>query len=135
MVVAGTILFGLYAALVALFRPLFSLPLLVGATVLFVGLQYKLGKWLALGSVDAEELPAAEYPAVHRAVEDLSDEMGIDKPRLLVGRWASRTPSPSVGEVPASSWSRTPCWNCSTRTNWRASSPTNSPTSRTATSC
>lgn len=86
MAVAGTILFGFYAGLVAVFQSLLSLPILVGISVLFVGIQYKLGKWMALRSIETTELPEAEFPEIHRRFERLCTEMGIEKPKLLAGK-------------------------------------------------
>jgi heat shock protein HtpX len=58
---------------------------LVGS-VAFVGVQYKVGKWMALRSVGAEEMPEDRYGEIHRRVESLSESMGIEKPRLMVAR-------------------------------------------------
>ncbi len=87
MVVAGTVLFAFYAALAAVaFRFGVGLPVVLAGSVLFAGGQYWLGKKLALRSVNAEALPEDEFADVHRRVERLSAEMGIEKPRLMVGR-------------------------------------------------
>ncbi|WP_224450119.1 M48 family metalloprotease [Haloprofundus salilacus] len=87
MVVAGTVLFGFYAAFAGfLFQIGFGLPIVLAGSVLFVGVQYVVGKKIALWSVDAEEMSEAEYSEIHRAVEHLSEEMGITKPRLMVGQ-------------------------------------------------
>ena len=86
MLVMGSVLFGFYAALVAFFRPFVGLPIVVVGTLLFVLVQYALGKWLALRSVGAEDLSEDQYPHVHRTVEDLSAEMGLSKPKLKVAR-------------------------------------------------
>jgi len=82
----GAILFAFYAALVAAFQAAFTLPLAIAGTVVFATVQYLLGKYLAIRSVGATDLPEDEYPHVHRMVEDLSTDMGIDKPALKVGR-------------------------------------------------
>jgi heat shock protein HtpX len=87
MVVAGTVLFAFYAALASVaFSAGLGLPIVLAGTVAFAGVQYVLGKKLALRSVDARDLPESEYTDVHRRVERLSDEMGVEKPRLMVGR-------------------------------------------------
>lgn len=86
MVLAGSILFGFYVAVAALFAPVFGLPVVFGGVVLFVGVQYKLGKWLALRSVNAEDLDPEEYSEIHERVDRLCADMGIDVPRLVVGR-------------------------------------------------
>lgn len=88
MAVVGSILFALYAVAAVVAMGAFSVPLwlvLVGS-VLFVGVQYKVGKWAAIRSVGAEDMPEEQYPEIHRQVEALSEEMGIDKPRLMIAR-------------------------------------------------
>ena len=57
--------------------------MLVG-TVLFAGFQYKLGKWMALRSVGAEEMDEREYQEIHKMVDDVCFEMNLDKPKLMV---------------------------------------------------
>jgi heat shock protein HtpX len=90
MVLAGSILFGFYALLMGLVVLYFgaTTPVLAGAVLLtlgFVVFQYKVGTWGALRSVGAEEMPeTGEYRDIHRAVERLADDMGIEKPRLMV---------------------------------------------------
>jgi len=61
-------------------------PLAVVGSVLLVGVQYKVGKWGALRSVGAEDMPEAQYGTIHRQVEELSAEMGIEKPDLKIAR-------------------------------------------------
>ncbi|USZ66859.1 M48 family metalloprotease [Halorussus salilacus] len=86
MAVVGSILFAFYAvaAVVAMGAFGFPLPLVALGSVAFVGVQYKVGKWAALRSVGAQDMPEDRYPEVHRRVESLSESMGIDKPRLMV---------------------------------------------------
>jgi heat shock protein HtpX len=90
MLLAGTILFGFYAAIAGLVFLNFGTgtPVLLAValgSLLFVGFQYKFGKWMALRSVGAEDMPEnRRYNQIHRSVEQLSGEMGIDKPRLMV---------------------------------------------------
>jgi len=94
MMVAGSILFGFYAAVAAAVMFTFGtstgvLALLLLGSLLFVGFQYKFGKWMALRSVGAEEMPEQaqgryNFGEVHRSAERLSQEMGIEKPRLMV---------------------------------------------------
>jgi len=92
MVLAGSILFGFYAALAAVLFAVYGqgiLPLVLLGSVLFVGFQYKFGKWMALRSVGAEDMPETreggrDYAEIHRAAESLSRDMGIEKPRLMV---------------------------------------------------
>jgi len=88
MAIAGSILFAFYA-LLALFAILtFGVgvwPIVLVGSLLFVGFQYKLGKWLALRSVGAEDMSEDRFPEIHRSVERLCDDMGIEeKPRLMV---------------------------------------------------
>jgi heat shock protein HtpX len=88
MAFVGSVLFGFYAvaAVVAIGAFGVSLPLVLVGSVAFVGVQYKIGKWMALRSVGAEDMPEDRFPDVHRRVESLSRDMGIDKPRLMVAR-------------------------------------------------
>jgi heat shock protein HtpX len=85
MLVAGGMLFVFYL-LLALFLLAngFPLALVLVGTVLFAGVQYKFGKWAALRSVGAEDLPEDRYQQIHWSVGDLSDDMGIEKPRLMI---------------------------------------------------
>jgi heat shock protein HtpX len=90
MVLAGSILFAFYAAIAGLVIFNFGanttvLALLLLGTVGFVGFQYKFGKWAALRSVGAEDMPQeGRYREIHQQVEQLSRDMGIEKPRLMV---------------------------------------------------
>jgi len=90
MLLAGSILFGFYAAIAGFVFWNFGTGtpvLLVVAlgSIAFVGFQYKFGKWMALRSVGAEEMPEGHrYDSIHRSVESLSSDMNIDKPRLMV---------------------------------------------------
>jgi heat shock protein HtpX len=94
MMVAMSILFGFYAALAGAIFMLYGtgtsiLALVLVGSVLFVGFQYKFGKWMALRSVGAEDMPEGRegrynYDEIHRSTEKLCDEMGIEKPRLMV---------------------------------------------------
>ena len=89
MAVVGSILFAFYAVAAAVLLSMFGtgvLPLVLVGSVLFVGVQYKIGKWAALRSVGAEDMPEDRFPGVHRRVEELSKDMGIDKPKLKVAR-------------------------------------------------
>ena len=86
MVLAGTILFGFYALVGALAAPVVGIPVVLAGSVLFVGVQYKLGKWLALRSVGAEDIDAAEYPELVDRFETLSDDMDVETPAFKRGR-------------------------------------------------
>ncbi|MFB6162124.1 MAG: M48 family metalloprotease, partial [Halococcoides sp.] len=85
MAVMGTILFGFYAVLVAFFQQVLSLPIVIAGTVVFVAIQYKLGKYLAIRSVNGRDLDETEYEWVHDRLDRLADEMDIPRPRLMVG--------------------------------------------------
>ncbi|WP_345780667.1 M48 family metallopeptidase [Haloplanus pelagicus] len=88
MAVVGSILFAFYAVAAVVVMGVFGWPLalvLLGS-VAFVAVQYKLGKWMALRSVGADDLAEDRYPEIHRRVESLSRDMGIDKPRLMIAR-------------------------------------------------
>lgn len=85
MAVVGSLLFGFYLLVATLFAPLVGWPLVVAGSVLFVGVQYKVGKWLALRSVGAEDLDSDAHADLHERVEQLCAEMDIDKPSLKVG--------------------------------------------------
>jgi len=58
--------------------------LVLGLSVVFVGVQYKIGKWAALRSVGAEDMPEDQYGEIHRRVEWLCEDMGLEKPRMMV---------------------------------------------------
>ncbi|GAA0652158.1 M48 family metalloprotease [Salarchaeum japonicum] len=87
MAVVGAILFAFYGVAVLAAVALFGqgvFPIAIAGSILLVGVQYKIGKWAALRSVGAEDMPEQEYQDVHWMVEDLSEEMNIKKPRLMV---------------------------------------------------
>ncbi len=86
MAVVGSILFAFYAliAIVAVAAFGVGLPIVLVGTVGFAGFQYIVGKKVALWSAGAEELPADRYPEVHRSVERIAGDMGLEKPRLMV---------------------------------------------------
>jgi heat shock protein HtpX len=88
MAVVGSVLFAFYAVAAVAAMGVFGFPvwLVLLGSVGFVAVQYKLGKWMALRSVGAEDLPEDRYSDIHRRVESLSREMGIDKPRLMIAR-------------------------------------------------
>jgi len=86
MLVAGSILFAFYAALVGLAITVWGFdiwPIALAATALFGVFQYVMGKKMALWSVGAEALDENEYHRIHAAVERMSREMGIEKPRVM----------------------------------------------------
>ncbi len=88
MAVVGSLLFAFYAVAAVVVMGVFGWPLwlvLVGS-IAFVGVQYKIGKWAALRSVGAKDLPEDQYGEIHRRVESLATDMGIEKPRLMIAR-------------------------------------------------
>ncbi|WP_229122470.1 M48 family metallopeptidase [Halapricum desulfuricans] len=91
MAIVGSILFGFYAVIAAALYAAFGgstavLALVLAGSVLLIGVQYKVGKWGALRSVNAQDMPEDDrrFREIHRSVERLSDDMGIDKPRLMI---------------------------------------------------
>jgi heat shock protein HtpX len=87
MAIVGFLLFALYAVAAAVAMVVWGsgvLPLVLMGSVLLVGVQYKVGKWGALRSVGAEDLPEDQFADLHRRVESLSRDMGIEKPRLMI---------------------------------------------------
>jgi heat shock protein HtpX len=92
MMLAGSILFGFYAALAGFIFLNFGtgtgvvLAVALGS-LLFVGFQYRFGRWMALRSVGAEDIPEGRrYNRINRSVEKLSGEMDIESPRLMVAQ-------------------------------------------------
>jgi heat shock protein HtpX len=91
MAVVGSILFGFYALAALVAYTMFGggtvlIGLILLGSVLFVGVQYKIGKWAALRSVGAEDMPEDDprFREIHQSIERMSREMGIDKPRVMV---------------------------------------------------
>jgi heat shock protein HtpX len=86
MLVVGSILTAFYLLVAGVgFLMTGSWPLVVVLTLGFVAFQYKIGKWVALKSVGAEDMPEdGQYAQVHRTVEQLSRDMKLEKPRLMV---------------------------------------------------
>jgi heat shock protein HtpX len=86
MAIVGSILFAFYAVAAVVAMGVWGVPLwlVVGLSVVFVGVQYKIGKWAALRSVGAEDMPEDQYGEIHRRVEWLCEDMGLEKPRMMV---------------------------------------------------
>lgn len=89
MVVAGTILFGFYLALASFAIAVWGTdiwPIVAVATLGFVGVQYLMGKKMALWSIGAQDLDEStpEGAQIHQTVERLSRQMEIEKPRVMV---------------------------------------------------
>lgn len=86
MAIVGSILFAFYMLVgafgLAMFGPSAWPLVLLGLLVLPV-IQYKLGTWSATRR--AEPMPEdGQYQDIHRMTESLSQDMGIDKPKLMV---------------------------------------------------
>ena len=60
--------------------------LLVGVTLVGGYLSYRLGVERLLASIDAVELPVERAPRFFDRLTALSDRMGVERPRVLVGR-------------------------------------------------
>jgi len=89
MAIVGSLLFLFYAVAAGVAMLAFGegvLPLVIVGSILLVGIQYKVGKWAALKSVGAEDMPEDRYREIHQSVEQLSRDMGIEKPRLMIAR-------------------------------------------------
>ena len=86
MAVVGSVLFAFYAVAAVVAMGVWGIgPVpVVLLSVLFVGVQYKIGKWAALRSVGAEDMDEDRYRQIHQSVEHIAADMGIDKPRLMV---------------------------------------------------
>ena len=94
MAIVGTILFGLYLAVAAFVLAAYGtgtgvLLLLTLGMVGYPFVLYKFGKWSAIRGVGAEDMPEQptaryRFDEIHWSTERLSEEMGIEKPRLMV---------------------------------------------------
>ncbi len=86
MAIVGSILFGFYALLAIVAFEMFGvgLPVIFLGTIAFAGFQYVFGKKVALWSAGAEDMPEDRYPGIHQSVERISEEMDLEKPRLMV---------------------------------------------------
>ncbi len=88
MAVVGTLLFGFYvlaAFFLAEVLPFGIVPILAIGVVLIPAVQYKLGRWMAVRSVGAEDMPeSGRYQEVHHMTEKLCRDMNLEKPRLMV---------------------------------------------------
>ncbi len=77
MAVVGALLAGFYlmavvAAMVAFGESI--LPVAIVGSILLIGVQYKIGKWAALRSVGAEDLPETQYSQIHQFVERVCEK-------------------------------------------------------------
>lgn len=85
MAVVSTILFGFYLLLAWIGLSLgLGLPVIAGGLVVFIGIQYAVGKWSVVQQVGAKPLPEDEFAAFHEAFAELSDEMGFAEPPELM---------------------------------------------------
>jgi len=86
MAIVGSILFAFYAVAAAAAMFFFQVPLalVIGLSILLVGIQYKIGKWAALRSVGAEDMDEDQYREIHQRVEWICEDMNLEKPRLMV---------------------------------------------------
>ena len=95
MAVVGTVLFGFYLLIIGGLMVMFQVSGIGIAVLGTLGLGlyalvlYKFGKWSAIRSVGAEDMPERpegryRYDEIHRSTEKLADEMGLEKPRLMV---------------------------------------------------
>ena len=87
MAVVGALLAGFYLVAVAAAMVAFGegiLPIAIVGSILLVGIQYKIGKWAALRSVGAEDLPETQYAGVHQFVEHVCRDKNMKKPSLKI---------------------------------------------------
>ena len=87
MAVVGAILAGFYLVAVAAAMVAFGegvLPIAFVGSFLLIGIQYKVGKWAALRSVGAEDLPETQYSQIHQFVEQVCRDKDMAKPSLKI---------------------------------------------------
>jgi len=87
MAVIGALLAGFYLVAVAAAMVAFGegiLPIAIVGSILLIGIQYKVGKWAALRSVGAEDLPETQYAEIHQFVERVCREKDMKKPSLKI---------------------------------------------------
>ena len=86
MSVVSTILFGFYLLLAWIgLEAGLGLPVIVAGLLVFVGIQYLIGKWSVLFTLDTEPFPAEKFPDFYARYERTSDRMGFsESPKLLV---------------------------------------------------
>jgi len=87
MAVVGALLAGFYLVAVAAAMVAFGegiLPIAIVGSILLIGIQYKVGKWAALRSVGAEDLPETQYAEIHQFVERVCREKDMKKPSLKI---------------------------------------------------
>ncbi|WP_254533925.1 M48 family metallopeptidase [Natrinema gelatinilyticum] len=87
MAVVGAILASFYLVAIAAAMVAFGqgvLPIAIVGSLLLVGVQYKIGKWVALRSVGAEDLPENQYSQIHQFVEQVCRDKNMKKPSLKI---------------------------------------------------
>ena len=87
MAVVGALLAGFYLVAVAAAMVAFGegiLPIAIVGSILLIGIQYKVGKWAALRSVGAKDLPKTQYAEIHQFVERVCREKDMKKPSLKI---------------------------------------------------
>src|SRR6056297_2014048 len=86
MAIVGSILFAFYMLVGAVGLAMFGFgawPLVLLGLLVLPAIQYKIGTWSATRR--AQEMPEdGQYQDIHRMTESLSQDMGIDKPTLMV---------------------------------------------------
>ena len=102
MVLTMFLLFALYIVFIGLLSLYFTrLSSIVLVMALFMGAQFFFSDKLALYSMGAREVDADEYPELHRAVERLSQQADLPKPKVAVAD--SRVPNAfATGRSPKS---------------------------------
>jgi heat shock protein HtpX len=92
MVLTMFLLFALYIVFIGLLSLYFTrLSSMVLVMALFMGAQFFFSDKLALYSMGAREVDPDEYPELHRAVERLSQQADLPKPKVAVAD--SRVPN------------------------------------------
>ena len=87
MAVVGALLAGFYLVAVAAAMVAFGegiLPIAIVGSIFLIGIQYKVGKWAALRSVGAEDLPETQHAELHQFVERVCREKDMKKPSLKI---------------------------------------------------
>ncbi|WP_368410895.1 M48 family metallopeptidase [Halomarina pelagica] len=87
MAFVGAILAAFYLVAVTAAMVVFGqgvLPIAIVGSLLLVGIQYKIGKWAALRSVGAEDLPESQYSQIHQFVEQVCRNKNMEKPSLKI---------------------------------------------------
>ncbi|TMT85570.1 protease [Haloterrigena sp. H1] len=86
MAIVGSVLFAFYMLVGAFGLAMFGFgawPLVALGLLVLPAIQYKIGTWSATRR--AQEMPEdGQYQDIHRMTESLSQDMGIDKPKLMV---------------------------------------------------